>query len=143
MAAVRRPRGKVATADIVSQLNPTLGRDFHHIDILPARSSGTIFAIPGEGKELSVWRPRWRCRISSIRHAADRRSVRIHDVELRQTGTSADPCDLRSGLWVEDGRDIRATEACNPMAAATVRVSNPDLRITSAGRGIRDVTSVR
>src|SRR6201996_2247602 len=57
VTAVRRPGGKVATTSIVGELNPLLGGNLHHIDVLSTGGAGAILAVPGEGEELAVGGP--------------------------------------------------------------------------------------
>src|SRR5579859_2105468 len=49
VAAVGRPAWEVVCACIVGELNPTLGCNVHHVDILAAGCTGAVFAVPGEG----------------------------------------------------------------------------------------------
>src|SRR6185437_2520070 len=57
MTAVRRPGGKVAASSVVGELNPLLGGNLHHVDVLTTGGARTILAVPGEGEELAVGGP--------------------------------------------------------------------------------------
>src|SRR5665213_654360 len=57
VAAIGGPGRKVAAADVVGELNPTLGGDLHDVDVLSAGCSGAVLAVPGEGEELAVGGP--------------------------------------------------------------------------------------
>src|SRR5271170_8318379 len=92
--AVGRPRREVTAAAVMGELDPALGSDLHDIDVLSAGCAGAVLAVPGEGKELAVWRPGDRCGVATVGHTLHGRAVGVHDVELRQAGASADPGDL-------------------------------------------------
>ncbi len=48
--------------------------------------------------------------VAAVGEALHAGAVGVHDVELREAGASADPCDLRAGAGIEAGRDVRAAE---------------------------------
>ena len=48
--------------------------------------------------------------VAAVGHALHAGAVGVHDVELRQAGAAADPGDLRAGLGVLGGRDVRTVE---------------------------------
>ncbi len=60
VASVGRPGGEIAAAGVVGELDPLAGGDVDDVDVLARRGSGAVFAIPGEGDELAVGRPRGR-----------------------------------------------------------------------------------
>ena len=93
----------------------------HDVDVLAAGSAGAVLAVPGEGEELAVGRPGGRGGVAAVGHALHAGAVGVHDVELRQAGAAADPGDLRAGLGVPGGRDVRAREAGDAAGDAAVR----------------------
>src|SRR5580704_2889460 len=46
VSAVGRPGRKVTATAVVGELDPSLGGDLHHIDVLATGCSGAILAVP-------------------------------------------------------------------------------------------------
>src|SRR5579859_1723458 len=82
VAAVGRPAGEIVAAGVVCELDPTLGGDVHDVDVLPAGSAGTVFAVPAEGEELAVGGPGRGDGVTAVGHALDVGAVDVHGVDL-------------------------------------------------------------
>src|SRR5207302_2126100 len=107
VAAIRRPRGKIVTPAIVSELNPLLAGDIHQVNIGGARLAGAILADPGQSEELAVGRPVGRDRVTLVGHALLIGAIGFHGIDLRQSSAAANESDLRTGLAVPYGRNVR------------------------------------
>ena len=71
VTAVRRPGRKVVAAGFMGELKPALAGDVHDVDVLPAGCAGAVLAVPTEGEELAVGRPRGRNGVAAVGHALD------------------------------------------------------------------------
>src|SRR5580704_2693102 len=132
MQHVRRPAGKVVASGVMGKLQPPLAGDVHYIDVLSAGRPWPVLPVPTESEKLAVRRPRRRNGVASIRHALDVGPVLIHDVDLGQAGTAAYPRDLRIGARVPGGTDVGSAKRRELTQISTVRVGNPDFRVSRA-----------
>ena len=76
VATVGGPGREVAATAVVGELDPALeGGDLHDVDVLSAGGSGAVLAIPGEGDELAVGRPRGGGGVAAVGEAIDAGAV--------------------------------------------------------------------
>ena len=100
MPPIRRPRRKIISTPIMSQLNPLLAGRVHQINIRCPRSTRPVMSSPGEHQKLPIRRPRRRYRITLVGNPLHIGAVRFHGVNLRQPAAPAYPSDLRPSLAI-------------------------------------------
>ena len=142
MPPIRRPRRKIISSAVVSQLHPLLAGRVHQVNIRCPRSTRPVMSSPGEHQKLPIGRPRRRYRITLVRNPLHIGAVRFHGVNLRQPAAPAYPCDLRPGLAIPHRRNIRSLERRNTLQISPRLIHNVNLRISRARRRKRQLRAI-
>src|ERR1700733_5838916 len=129
---IRRPGRKILPSLVMGELGPAFAGNVHDVDVLTAWCAGTVLAVPGKSQELPVRRPGWRGRVATVCQALHAGSIRVHHVDLRQAGAAAAPGNLRVGLGVPGGRNVRSLEGGYLFHVAAIGIGGVNLRIARA-----------
>src|SRR5271156_1996427 len=142
MPSIRGPGRKILPSLVMGELGPAFAGNVHNVDVLAARRSGPVLAVPRKRQELPVGRPRRRGGIATVGQALHVGSIRVHGVDLRQSGTAAAPRNLRIRLRVPGRGNIRSLESGYLFHAAAVRIGGINLRVARARTGERKLGTI-